>query len=401
MEEHQQPSPPLPEDYMDDLDEVPEPSGSRPKRNIQLPLRFADMDMSSREFGPGLPHLPVYKTWKQQKEEDEAAEAARQANLPTPTPPPQPATPVELQTVQTEEDEFGRYRIYRKRPDHEPENLPQPEHNDFATETHQGNTEDLASGLRMPIPSFSDLQGLLGLFLNSSIALLIQWFYSGSSTKSLADVQHLIDDVILHEDFQAEDLQGVNFAREVKRLDTFESSLEGKGWKESSVKIKVPCPGYKQDEADAEEFEVTGVLHRDLVDIIKLACQDPDTLSSFHTTPFEEMWKPSEDAEPIRLYGEAYTSDEMISAYEEVQNLPPDPENPNVENIVAEILVYSDATRLAQFGTASAHPTYFFFGNLSKYIRCQPGSHAAHHGAYFPEVSFNLFFNFLFSTDLI
>jgi len=74
------------------------------------------------------------------------------------------------------------------------------------------------------------------------------------------------------------------------------------------------------------------------------------------------------------------------AAVEEVQNLPPDPDNPDVENVVAEILVYSDATRLAQFGTASAHPIYFFFGNLSKYIRCQPGSHAAHHGAYFPEV---------------
>ena len=319
----------------------------------------------------------------QQREEAAAEEAARQAILSPPPPPPQPINPIELQTVTTETDEFGRYRIYHKRPDHEPRNIPQPDHNDFVTEAHQGNTEDLAAGLRMP--SLSELSGLFGLFVNSTIALLVQWFYSGSSTKSLADVQSLIDDVILHEEFQAEDLQGVKFATEVKKLDAFESSFEGKGWKESSVIIKVPCPGYKQDEGVTKEFEVTGVLHRDLVDIMKAACHDPDTLDSFHTTPFKEMWKPSEDAEPIRLYGEAYTSDEMIDAYEEVQNIPPDPEG--VENVVAEILVYSDATRLAQFGTASAHPIYFFFGNLSKYIRCQPGSHAAHHGAYLPEAS--------------
>ena len=283
-------------------------------------------------------------------------------------------------------DEFGRYRIYQKLPDHEPGNIPQPDHNDFAGETHQGNSGDLASGLHMPITSLSDLPGLVGLFINATVALLVQWFYSGTSTKSLADVQHLINDVILHEDFQAEDLRGVNFSQEVKKLDTFESSLEGKGWTSDSVKIKVPCPGYKEDEAEAEEFEVPGVLHHDLIDIIKAACQDPDTLNSFHTVPFVEMWKPSEDAEPIRLYGEAYTSDKMINAYKEVQSIPPDPDNPNVENVVAEILVYSDATRLAKFGTASAHPIYFFFGNLSKYICCQPGSHAAHHGAYFPEV---------------
>jgi len=317
-------------------------------------------------------------------------EAARQPDPPTPTPSPHPTTPVDLETVQTESDEFGRYRIYRKRPDHEPENFPQPDHNNFTSETHHGNTEDLASGLRMPITSLSDLPGLFGLFVNATIALLVQWFYSGSSTKSLTDVQHLIDNVILHEDFRAEDLQGVNFSREVKKLDTFESSFEGKGWEESSVRIKVPHPGYKQDEAEAEEFEVPGVFHRNLVDIIKIACQDPDTLDSFHTAPFVEMWKPSEDADPIRLHGEAYTSDEMIDAYEEVQNIPPDPDNPNVENIVVEILAYSDATRLAQFGTASAHPIYFFFGNLSKYIRCQPGSHAAHHGAHLPEVCLDL-----------
>ena len=187
----------------------------------------------------------------------------------------------------------------------------------------------------------------------------------------------------------------------VKKLDSFESSLEGKGWREGRVKIKVPCPGYKQDEAGAEEFEVTGVLYRDLVDVIKVACQNPDTLGSFHTTPFKEMWRPTENSEPIRLYGEAYTSDEMIDAYEEVQNIPPDPANPDVDNIVAEILVYSDATRLAQFGTASAHPIYFFFGNLSKYIRCQPGSHAAHHGAYLPEVSSDQLSDYLSPTQTI
>jgi hypothetical protein len=342
-------------------------------------MRFRDDDLNS--------YLPHYMSQAQQREEAAAEEAARQANLSTPTPSPRPVTPVELQTVQTESDEFGRYRIYRKRPDHEPGNIPQPDHNNFTSETHQGNAEELASGLGLPLPSLSELPALLGVFLNTTITLLVQWFYSASSTKSLADVQNLIDNDISHEDFRAEDLQGVDFAREVKKLDAFESSLEGKGWKESSVRIKVPCPGHQKDEAEAAEFEVPGVFHRDLVDIIKIACQDPDTLDSFHTTPFREMWKPSEDADPIRLYGEAYTSDEMISAYEEVQSIPPDPEHPDVENVVAEILVYSDATHLAQFGTASVHPAYFFFGNLSKYVRCQPGSHAAHHGAYFPEVS--------------
>ena len=63
------------------------------------------------------------------------------------------------------------------------------------------------------------------------------------------------------------------------------------GWKEGSVKIHVPCPGHKQDKLAAKEFEVEGVLYRDLVDIVISACQDPNAVDLLHTTPFKEMWK--------------------------------------------------------------------------------------------------------------
>jgi len=94
-EEPQQPSPPLPEDPS----EVPEPSGSRPRRNAQLPLRFRDTGLDS--------YLPNYMSQRQQREAAAAEEAARQTTPSTPTPPPHPATPIELQTIQTESDEFG------------------------------------------------------------------------------------------------------------------------------------------------------------------------------------------------------------------------------------------------------------------------------------------------------
>ena len=136
------------------------------------------------------------------------------------------------------------------------------------------------------------------------------------------------------------------------------------------------------------EFEIEDLLYRDLTTIITNACQDEATADSFHTTPFKEMWKSSDEAPPIRLYGEAYTSDEMIDAYEEVQNIPPHPDYPNAENVVIELAPYSDATMLAQFGTAFLWPVYMYFPNLSKYVRCQPSSHAAHHTAYFPSVCF-------------
>ena len=299
-----------------------------------------------------------------------------------------PTPPAELETSRTQEDEFRRFRIYRKRPVSELTNVPPPDHNDFVE--HQGDEpcpRNLASGLRLPVSLITGLSGLVNLFLNTTVALLVQWFYSGTNQKSTADVQRLIDEVILHEDFSADDLQGVNLARELKKLDTFEASLDGQGWKRGSVKISVPCPKKKVAESEAAEFEIEGLLYRDLTSVIKAACEDEGTTDRFHVSPFKEMWRPSESASPIRLYGEAYTSDEMIDAYEEVQKIPPHPDHPDTENVVVELAAYSDATLLAQFGTAFLWPVYIFFGNLSKYIRCQPSSHAAHHMAYFPSVS--------------
>ena len=267
-------------------------------------------------------------------------------------------------------------------------NIPPPDHNNFA-ELQEGDEpcpRNLASGLQMPVSLITGLSGLVNLFLSTTIALIVQWFYSGTGQKSIADVQRLIDEVILHEDFNADELQGVNLARELKKLDTFEASLDGQGWKRGSVKISVPCPKEKVSESEAAEFEIDGLLYRDLTSVIKIACQDNGTTESFHVTPFTEMWRPSESASPIRLYGEAYTSDEMIGAYEDVQKIPPDPAHPDVENVVIELAAYSDGTMLAQFGTAFLWPLYIFFANLSKYTRCQPSSHAAHHVAYFPSV---------------
>ena len=288
----------------------------------------------------------------------------------------------------TQEDEFRCFWIYRKRPVSELTNVPPPDHNNFVE--HQGDEpcpRNLASGLWLLVSLITGLSGLVNLFLNTTVALLVQWFYSRTNQKSTANVQRLIDEVILHEDFSTDDLQGVNLARELKKLDTFEASLDGQGWKRGSVKISVPCPKKKVAESEAAEFEIEGLLYRDLTSVIKSACEDEGTTDRFHLSPFKEMWRPSESASLIQLYGEAYTSDEMIDAYEEVQKIPPHPDHPDAENVVVELAAYSDATLLAQFGTVFLWPVYIFFGNLSKYIRCQPSSHVAHHMAYFPSVS--------------
>jgi hypothetical protein len=78
--------------------------------------------------------------------------------------------------------------------------------------------------------------------------------------------------------------------------------------------------------------------------------------------------------------------------------VPPDDSGCKREKAVAALMVSSDATMLTQFGVAKGWPIYLMFGNLSKYIRGQPGSGAMHHLAYIPSVSCQLLYGLFKQT---
>lgn len=67
---------------------------------------------------------------------------------------------------------------------------------------------------------------------------------------------------------------------------------------------------------------------------------------------------------------------------------------PQLETVVAAIMLSSDSTQLTSFGTASLWPIYLYLGNLSKYTRLKPKSFAAHHLAYIPKVMMNISYLF-------
>ena len=158
-----------------------------------------------------------------------------------------------------------------------------------------------------------------------------------------------------------------------------------RGWKESVVKIRLPPErATSMDESKAPEFEVPGVFHRSLVDIIKDAFQETAALE-YHYTPFKYFWKPSNDEPAQRLYSELYSSDAMIDEYERLQSSPCEP-GCGLERVLASIMFWSDSTHLTSFGSASLWPIYLFFGNQSKYVRAKPTSFACHHLAYMPHV---------------
>jgi hypothetical protein len=171
-------------------------------------------------------------------------------------------------------------------------------------------------------------------FLNPSTFLLMSWYYNGSSIKSYADVDKLVHNVIRHDDFKASDF-GPTFstAREADRMDKNLASSSSRkpynsetiplrtedGWIKGSVSIAVPCDGYRfASEQEAPRFVVDGIWYRRPLEVIKRAFTEP-AAEKFHTTPFREYWKPSEDEPEERVYSETFTGDVFNDLYEDLR----------------------------------------------------------------------------------
>lgn len=101
-------------------------------------------------------------------------------------------------------------------------------------------------------------------------------------------------------------------------------------------------------EADAPVYNVEGLLYRKLLEVSKAAFAE-SAAEQFHTSPFQEFWQSSPDAEPERLYSEVYNSDAFIKKHAQIQ-LQPRP-SCNLETVIACIMLWSDSTHLTSFST--------------------------------------------------
>jgi hypothetical protein len=228
-------------------------------------------------------------------------------------------------------------------------------------------------------------------FKNDSVFELIKTLHLSSSSKT-AQGMDTIAELISSGKVIAEELSGFKGTTELRHLDKFaaESPIAGGPWKTGSVKIKMPCMRThnppSSTEEDAPDFEVPDIRYRSLVDLLISKVQDPSISESFVHTPFTEWWCPPGSTTPIRIYGEAYSSDVAVQLFEEIKGIPPPADHPQIESVVMLLMLGSDATHLASFGTASLWPIYVFFGNMSKYDSSKPSEFAACHLAYLPKV---------------
>lgn len=225
---------------------------------------------------------------------------------------------------------------------------------------------------------------------NMSVWRLMTWMMTGSRQKSENEVTCLIHEVLQSEDFDHTHLNGFNAYTQMKKFDKSEggedsTNMQQDAWKELSVHILVPMWEHNLD-SNGQPFTIPGLFYCSLTGVIHTTFSEK-ALKWFHLTPFKCIWRSPITGQEQCVYDELYTSDAWITAHDDLQKQRCEDEY-KLEYVIAGLMIWSDATHLAQFGNASAWPVYLCFGNQSKYTQATPDSGACHPIAFIPTVSF-------------
>ena len=194
-------------------------------------------------------------------------------------------------------------------------------------------------------------------YCNKSVSLLMNWQNDGDTTKSNGSINKLVNEVLLHPDFQFSDLKGFSVRRENKiadKADTKSTLLTS--FSEASIDIQVPS-GAKN--VPSAKFSVTGLHYHPLLSILRSVFADP-LAAKFHLSPYKMFHKSPASGVEQRIYSKMYDSDAFLEEHDQVQHATLPPDNPDCkrEKVIATMMFWSDSTHLANFRTAKLWPIY-------------------------------------------
>ncbi|KAH6907330.1 hypothetical protein BKA70DRAFT_1490869, partial [Coprinopsis sp. MPI-PUGE-AT-0042] len=277
--------------------------------------------------------------------------------------------------LSTAVNSFGLWREYPRRPTFDPDHFVPP--SDLAKTDLP--FDDLIRNINT-LPEQSQ-----PLHENATWGLLHKWQASGSNLKSNAELDRLVREYLLHPDFDLFQLEGFRaqkVSQQIDKADAKASLLDH--FQHTAVPIDIPSGS---QHVPSRTFDIPGLYYRRLTDMIRSAFAHP-LAAQYHLSPFKLFHTSPATEKTQRVHSELYDSDAFIKEHEDVQHAPKDPNDPDCqrERVVAAMMIWSDSTHLANFGTAKLWPIYMFLGNLSKYIRALPNSGACQHVAYIPSL---------------
>lgn len=230
---------------------------------------------------------------------------------------------------------------------------------------------------------------------NRSSFLLGEWNWNDQVQKSKSTFNTLVD-IIKDPDFHPCDIQDTQWESIDKQLGSSDDTWiddddlvpswirNDARWSRTQITISVPFHRYTSNPGP-RDYDIPDFYHRSIVSILREALSHPLESLHFHHEPYELYWKCREGVEPMRVFGELYTSPSFIDAHRALQDSPPEP-GCTLPRIVASLMLASDATHVTSFGETKIWPQYLYFGNHSKYRRCKPSCHLCYHVAYFQRV---------------
>ncbi|KAL1658266.1 hypothetical protein GGF50DRAFT_131811 [Schizophyllum commune] len=192
----------------------------------------------------------------------------------------------------------------------------------------------------------------------------MSWFNKGKTLKTEAELDAFVKTVLQAPDYDPAHIRGFDAHRENVRLSEALAQAQGnvkaraflKQFKDTRVTIDVPTG---QAGVPAAKYEIPGILHMDLTATIRAAFQD-SLAQHLHYTPFELHHTSSSDHSSSmdssqRVYGELYNSQAFLDEHDKVHfNAPTDDPACKRERVVTAVMLASDGTHLANFGSAKA-----------------------------------------------
>ncbi|KAF4565595.1 hypothetical protein EYR36_002169 [Pleurotus pulmonarius] len=222
-----------------------------------------------------------------------------------------------------------------------------------------GSGGEPPSGSQPPIPP----PNIYSPFPNKAAFDIGKWYWS-QPNKSQADFEALIR-IITTEGFAADDLAGINWTKINRETGDSSSTVfdNAAGWLTRTATIEIPS-GKKN--VPAAKFTVDRIFIKSLVEVIRAKFRSHSSIG-FHYVPYKLIWASHPGSEQL-VSGELYNSPAFLAAHAELQASPPEPDCMLPRNIAA-LMLWSDATHLTDFGSASLWPFYLQYGNQSKYER--------------------------------
>ncbi|CDO69347.1 hypothetical protein BN946_scf184746.g28 [Trametes cinnabarina] len=399
----------------------PSPPGrrSRTGRRVRVPRGWQDFVPTSCK------DLPSQIT---------EAFASPPPSVPLPSTPP-PALVQEPASVpfETEPDQFGVFHRYLDIPMRQPASSSKHTVLDHLKPKETADVDvDKYPAIRwLNRPAKESVPGPYGPFSNKSVYLICKWFYNSANTKSLLDLDALVK-TLQTEGFSLSDLDHFLARREMQHLDEYVNPVgvfsQEDGWHEGSLELALHKAGVKYNsEEDTPIFTMDGLHFRKILEVIISEVQDRRFADERHWLPHKTFWRPPSQPscadteskahethdhhsspaakppsshgsppsspgsqpdglpEPIRIFSEMYNSNSMNQAHKKLCSQPRNPDDlPSVEYAILPLLLWSDATLLALFGSAKLWPIYLYIANIMKYVRGMPTDFVAQHLAYVP-----------------